>query len=479
MVAASLISGGALRATHDDSALATPPETPWLGGLDGEPASLPVGFALFALALLIRLAFLALEPRSPLVADETTWVGWGIDNLASPRVDFSPLGTRMVFHPPLFPYVLGLTWAAFGSITAAKVVQAVAGAALAPAVAMAGAWAGGPRVGVVAGAMAALYPELVWYSVHLWSEPVFMALLWWALERTLAAGARGGLGRAVAAGVLWGLASLARETALYFVPVAALWLAARRPAAPRSGAVLLLAAVLTVAPWTVRNWIVFRAFIPVSTMGALNIWQGNGGLTRDELYARYKAVHGRIEQYRYARQQGLEAIVRRQPRWLIEKLAGEMPRFWSADSFALNHIRRGVYGTGEVRPATLAAATVVIVGPYLAALALFALGLAWTPPDRARVLLLAFAVYYTLLHVVAYGYSRFRLPLLPVLLIIAAQAVVAWREGTRAPSRRRRLAAAAVALALALAVAPSLPRLVAGAAAEPTEEGGAAPPETP
>ncbi|HEV8253863.1 MAG TPA: glycosyltransferase family 39 protein [Vicinamibacteria bacterium] len=392
---------------------------------------------------------------------------------------FSPLRTRMIFHPPLFPYVLGLTWAAFGSLTAVKVVQAVAGAALVPAVALAAAWAGGPRVGVVAGAMAALYPELVWYSVHLWSEPVFMALLWWALERTLAADARGGIGRALVAGALWGLASLARETALYFAPLAALWLAARRPFAFRHGAALLLATVLTVAPWTVRNWMVFRAFIPVSTMGALNVWQGNGGLTRDELYARYKAVHGRIEQYRYAREQGLEAIARRQPRWLIDKLVGEMPRFWSADSFALNHIRRGVYGSGEVRPVVIAAAAVVIIAPYLAALALFVLGLAWTPLDRARVLLLAFVVYYTLLHVVTYGYSRFRLPLLPAVLIIAAQAVVAWREGTKVRGRRRRLAAAAVGLALALAVAPSLAHLLGGAGPEPTEEGGAAPPDAP
>ncbi|HEY3120177.1 MAG TPA: hypothetical protein VGL15_06105 [Vicinamibacteria bacterium] len=456
------IASIALRATHDDSARATPP------------------LLLFAAGLLVRLAFLALEPRSPLVADETTWTGWGIDNIASARVAFSPLRTRMIFHPPLFPYLLGLTWTAFGSWTAVKVVQAVAGAALVPAVAMAGAWAGGPRAAVLAGAAAAFYPELIWYSVHLWSEPLFMALLWWALERTLAADARGGVGRAVGAGVLWGLASLARETALYFAPLAALWLAARRPRAPRQGAALLLATVLTVAPWTLRNWIVFRAFIPVSTMGGLNLWQGNGGLTRDELYARYKAVHGRIEQYHYAREEGLEAIARRQPRWLLDKIVNEMPRFWSADSFALNHIRRGVYGSGEVSPVAAAAAAVLIIGPHLVVLALFVLGLAWTPFDRARVLLLTFVVYYTLLHVVTYGYSRFRLPLLPALLVIAAQAMVAWRDRARLPAARgRRLMAAAVGVALALAVAPSLRHQLAGAVPEPAEEGGAAQPDVP
>ena len=68
----------------------------------------------------------------------------------------------------------------------------------------------------IAAALAAFYPELVWYSVHYWSEPVFLALLWWAIEGVMAADARRSLGRAVLAGILWGLAILTRETALYF-----------------------------------------------------------------------------------------------------------------------------------------------------------------------------------------------------------------------------------------------------------------------
>ena len=86
----------------------------------------------------------------------------------------------------------------------------------------------------MAAALCAFYPELVWFSVHFWVENVFLVLLWWAFERLLASDATGSRGAAIAAGFLWGLAILARETGLYFLPVAAAWMVWR--ATHREGA---------------------------------------------------------------------------------------------------------------------------------------------------------------------------------------------------------------------------------------------------
>jgi len=66
---------------------------------------------------------------------------------------------------------------------------------------------------------------------------------------------------------------LTRETPLYFVPFAAFWLAWRRPRGSIKAASLLAASLLVVVPWTVRNYVAFGAFVPVSTAGALNLWQ--------------------------------------------------------------------------------------------------------------------------------------------------------------------------------------------------------------
>ncbi len=105
-----------------------------------------------------------------------------------------------------------------------------------------------------AAAIAAFYPELVWFASHFWAETVFTVLLWWAMERLLAADARASTGAALASGLLWGLAILTRETVLYFLPIAALWLAWRRTGGARRAAALLALSLLVVLPWTLRNY---------------------------------------------------------------------------------------------------------------------------------------------------------------------------------------------------------------------------------
>ena len=430
------------------------------------PPRVPGLIALTVAALLVRAAFLVLEPETRPVADERTWTNWAIENLISEKVSFSPLRTHMVFYPPAYPYFIALGYIAFGSLAGVKWLQVVVASLLVPAVGRVGALAFSPRVGVVAAGVAAFYPELVWFSVHFWSETLFMVLLWWALERLLAADRSASSRAALAAGLLWGSAILVRETALYFTPLAAAWLAWRRrhDRGWRRCALFLAAAVLTVAPWTLRNWVVFRAFVPVSTAGGLNLFQGNARLTRQEVYDLYDAVHGRIEQYRYARRMGLQAILARQPAWLLEKMVEQMPNFWEADSLALIHVKRGAYG--PVAPGAAVAGAIVVLVPYLGVLALSLAGLAVLEPDRPRLLLVGFLAYYNLIHVVTHGFARYRLPVVPVLFLLAASGWIAWRGGAfgRAaaalprPSRWRTAAAGVLGLLLLLALVPSFER---------------------
>jgi hypothetical protein len=197
----------------------------------------------------------------------------------------------------------------------------------------------------------------------------------------------------------------------------------------------------------------------VSTAGALNLWQGNARLTRQEVYEEYWAVRGRIPKYEHARQRAREAILERQPLWILEKLRSELPEFWAAHAQPIVHIERGGYGVVR-RPLALAAVAVVLV-PYLAVLVLFVIGLARLPPGRAPLLVLAFLAFYVLLHVVAHGYPRYRLPVMPALFLVAGYAAAALRTRTRpATDRTRLVAAATTALVLALSVAPSLVRWV-------------------
>jgi hypothetical protein len=168
-----------------------------------------------------------------------------------------------------------------------------------------------------------------------------------------------------------------------------------------------------------------------------------------------RAVKGKIEQYRYARRMGLEAIRDRQPWWIFEKLRDEMPLFWEADSLVLVHIKRGAYGA--VAPPVAVAVGLAVLLPYVAVLALFAVGLTRLGWTRSDFLLLGFLAYYNLIHVVTHGFARYRLPVMPVVFLVAGVAWVAWREGTLATmSGRARLAAAALAATFAVILVPSI-----------------------
>jgi hypothetical protein len=403
--------------------------------------------ALTVAAFLVRAALLLFEPRCRPTGDEPAWLALGLNELGRPNRGLSPLRNPFIFYPPLYPYFIALAHRAFGTLAGVRWLQAAVGALLVPAVARAGRTAFGPKVGLVAAAVAALYPDFVWFSVHFWSETLFTVLLWWGIERTLRADESGSSKTAVAAGVLFALSALTRELALYLAPLAAVWLARGRllgrrppprPRGLRRAALFACGLLLTVAPWTIRNAIIYRAFIPVSTMGASNLWQGNVSITHLEVHQRLAAATDVVERDRLARRLAWQAIREQQPMWILQKLRGQMPEFWKLDSEIVDQVvERRACGKPARSTALLLEALADL--PYLGILGLGLLGLARLRATPAAVLLVGLLAADNLAHVVALATPRYRLPLLPVVFLLAALAVASPREGVRAPLRGWRI----------------------------------------
>ncbi len=406
---------------------------------------------LFLAALAVRAAFLLLEPRSLQMGDEGMWRHMARE-LASAEVGFSPFRTRLLSHPPLYPYFLAVMIRLVETFQHVKWAQVLLDALLVPAVALVAARLSGPRVGVLAAAMAALYPELVWHSTHFWSEVLLLPLLWWGFERVLAADARGRSGAAVVGGLLFGLAILTRETLLYFAPLVAIWLAWRRPLRIRLGAAFLLACALVVAPWTCRNYAMFGAFVPVANRGDIKVLLGNTDRPWEEIDREYSRF-GPVEGPRRALAEGLREAWSHPLPWYPRKAFREMAAYWGVNNLSVIHLENQAYGSLPARTSRLAAAVTIV--PYVALVAFAAVGAAGTRLDRARVLALGFALLYTLAHVVVFGFPRFRLPVLPVLFLLSAEAWIRLRDGPPL-GRRRTLAAVALAVFAASVLFPSL-----------------------
>jgi Dolichyl-phosphate-mannose-protein mannosyltransferase len=407
---------------------------------------------LFAAAFVARAAFVLLEPPSRRVDDEPVWIALGQEVAAA---GLSPLGFRQVFHPPLYPYLVGALSTVSGGLEAVKWAQGIIGALLAPIVFFLGARWLGERAGLYAGLAAAFYPELVWYCAHFWSEIVFVTLLWWAFERLLAS-ENGSVRVAAAAGLLWGAAVLARETVLFFMPLAAWWLVRGGTSGKRRTLAFLLAGAAAIVPWTVRNYAVTGALVPVATRGSFNLWLGNTLRPWDEVYREHHATEGGpIAQERHDRQEALRAILDRQPRWIFEKLVAESRAFWGVNDQIVVHLERRAYK--RLSPATNRLVAALTVIPYLLVLALALPALAALRAGRAAVLLGGFLLFTIALHVVAFASPRFRMSVLPLLFLLAAQTldrglVASWR----ALDAKRRAAAAILAVLLALVVGASI-----------------------
>jgi 4-amino-4-deoxy-L-arabinose transferase-like glycosyltransferase len=423
--------------------------------------------ALWAAGALARLAFIWLEPVTRPVADETMWL-MALNRI--PAAGFSPFSNYPIFHPPLYPYFLAAVNAVLGGLVAVKVVQALLGSLIIPSVYRIAIRVFGARTAAGAAALAAFYPELIWYSSHFWCETLFLSILWWAIERVIAADQTSSIRIAAGAGALFGLAVLTRETILYLIPLAAIWLAWPKPRSrPVLAWTLVAATFLLVAPWTVRNWIQFQTFIPVSTGGGLNLYQGNARISRDEVYDEYYANEGKVEQYRWARTAGIRAILDRQPAWIFEKIRDEGPKLAELDSLALIHMRRGAYG--DIACGVYRGVTAIMVVPWVLLALGSAVALARAPANRHTLLLTGLLAGYPLLHIATHGFSRYRLPVIPAFMILAASLADLDPRGGAAVRRRGLLVALLAALALLFSPSALDQAGNLGWAAPPTYEG--------
>ncbi len=136
----------------------------------------------------------------------------------------------------------------------------------------------GPAVGIVAMAIVALWPNLIFFTTVLSSELFFIALTLAGLffwQRP----AGNPMANLILAGLVWGLAGYVRPVIL-LVPVAlALVDLARGPrrfgvTALEAGIAILLI-LLVALPWTIRNDRVLGSPVMVSTNFGPNLWMGN------------------------------------------------------------------------------------------------------------------------------------------------------------------------------------------------------------
>lgn len=164
-------------------------------------------------------------------------------------------------HGPLTPVLMSLVSWGSDPLDRQRLVTVACGVATVAVVGVVGRRVGGDRVGLLAAAIAALYPNLWINDGLVMSESVGCLLVTLTLLAALRWADRRSLSRAATWGGLVGLAALARSELLLLAPLAALLivLVGRRRQVPVAAHALMVIGITlaTIAPWTIFNAVRF------------------------------------------------------------------------------------------------------------------------------------------------------------------------------------------------------------------------------
>ena len=316
----------------------------------------------------------------------------------------------------------------------------------------------GPRSGLAAAWLCALHPELIAFSHYFWSETLYVFLL--LASVTLLARGSEPPGRAAAAlaGVALGLAALTRSSLVYFLPALIAWLPlvhrTRWRTALARGALAALVALALIAPWSARNWAVHGGFVLIDTNGPYNLWRGNadfafaqrgraelphydwpfesipvtpvGEASADVLIDALRKQTGNpspsdLEVMAYARRVAL-ASIRDDPSGFIARARYKLIDLWNPTSFLVRHLESNAYGPlpYPLKTSLRFAAFASHLG--LMTLAAHGLLLGWRDPRSW--LIVAFTVFLTGISLLAFGLTRFRLPLVPFFCLLGGRSLI-------------------------------------------------------
>lgn len=231
-------------------------------------------WVVLAIALLLRLMTVAFTFKTPATLDPYDFSRTAASIARGhgyPSTDRAPGGGPSAFRPPGYPVFLAAVYSIAGhpAPSIGRLVGAFLGTLSVGLIGLIALRLWGKHVGSLALAIAAIAPPLVILSTALISEALFVPVVLAAVVTALEARRSKRRYRwAIVTGVLVGIASLTRTNGLLLLlPFAVAFAPTRSRRRLRAWApavALVLAAFLTIAPWTVRNWIVFHAFIPIS-----------------------------------------------------------------------------------------------------------------------------------------------------------------------------------------------------------------------
>jgi 4-amino-4-deoxy-L-arabinose transferase-like glycosyltransferase len=374
-------------------------------------------------------------------------------------------GVPSLDYEPLYPMFLALAYGFFGkSWFGVTFLQAILHAATATLIYGIASKLFNRTAGAVAAVYFAFYPYLFFHSLSVVDTTLYVFFCIFFLWIVIYAESNGNMLLYSLAGLVLGAAMLTRASALAYLPIpglALVYLAFKggMKVGVQRMAVLLLAFSVVVGPWVFRNYS-YSGSPVISTHGPFGFWQGNNersleylknDVSLDRIYhvdppRIYQEFPTRPrppkEAVQVAAKYQAEAVgfIKSNPGQFLKLAFVKFQKFWSLS--ITPRMESYKYSSHSWRQAVyfLSYAPLLLLMP-------FGLVILSGHNRAAAVMISGVLATYTLAHMIVMGFTRARLPIDPVLMILAGISI-AWalekagyglsRKRTGSPNNRFR-----------------------------------------
>ncbi len=280
---------------------------------------------IFSIAFALRLGY-SFELKQTILYDNLYGDAETHDLLAREIVEEDFWGDDVFFRAPLYPYFLSVIYAGFGAgYTIPRLIQALLGSLSCILLYLIGRKVFGSYVGASAALAASAYWIFILFDSELLIPNLILfldLLLIWSLVRARKFSSWGLL----VSGIILGISALARPNILLFALLVPVWLIVmiRKSSLSRISTLAIsfgLGVLIPIAPVAVRNYVVGDDFVLISSQGGVNFYIGNNEES-DGRSARQPLTVSRTEYSAYERRHRGE-IWSRDNVWLAAKLGAE------------------------------------------------------------------------------------------------------------------------------------------------------------
>jgi hypothetical protein len=344
--------------------------------------------------------------------------------------DYDPRrGVPTSFRAPLYPaflaLVYGMSGTGFARFLAARLAQAILlGAPLAPLTYLAGRrlLPADEAAACMAAVAVAVYPMLLIFPVGLGTENLFFLLLLLSFLFLLKSADQPNVRNGLISGTLLGLTALTRSVILPFAGLAILW-AWLSPGRKRLALMLFLGLAVTIAPWIIRNSLLYGKPTGIETSLGYNLYVGyhpesSGTFTFGPSLDLVPILDDSLRD-QLGTQRAIE-FMRADPGRLLPLALSRLGHFFRLELRVLTYFYSNNF-FGSI-PLPLLLMLLLFFGLPFAILSLSAaFGAAWMPRSRGVLLLALLIGAYTLPHVLILSEERFHLALVPFFALAAAR----------------------------------------------------------